>query len=636
MTIFHRSRWIHILALTVSCLLGSGLAAAEESIVFPADAGVIDLTQAPYNAVGDGTTDCTDAIQRALDDYAAKNRILYLPNGTYLIRHTLEWGPSRRLNPDKEFKGEWGSVWRLTILQGESESKTVIKLADKAADFQNAAWNEKDSRPGGRPLIFTGGWPAQRFRNAVRNLTLDTGKDNPGAIGIQFNASNSGTMHRVTVRSGDGQGTVGLDLGYCGDHGPGAGRHLTITGFDYGIWAGSMNSMTLWDVRLSNQRKAGIRVWSEELWLSDIVSVNTVPALEVGDRWSSWATVINGSFTGGAADTPAIRIIGNPKERHVFCRDLKIAGYGTSVAVEKDASKNVAMGDLTEWSLHGGQTLFPADTVRTLRLPVKSPPEISLPKLGKDWANVVTFGAIGDNKADDTAAFQAALNSGASTIYMPGGKIYNVSELTIPATCERIIGCEAYLNGDRFLITEGTRPIIFERWHPFWNNGRNIDLDIQAPRTVIVREIAGMKVHQRSSGDLFIEDCVAQLFLHGKGTKAWCRFFNYEPNKELAILNDGGDLWIHGGKTEHAGGKMRLINGSRTEFFGSFWYASFGRPEAEPGCEIIDSSAVFAVHRQHSFGKGKWDPFIKVTQNGETKVWNNWAVDLLCIGTPAQ
>ncbi len=623
-----------LLLLMLPVLLAAGV--ADEVVRFPDDAGVIDLTKAPFNAVGDGKTDCTDAIQKALDQYAAKNRILYLPKGTYLISHTLEWGPSKRLNPDKEFKGEWGEVWRLTILQGESRDKTIIKLADKAAEFQEGGFDEKADRPKGRAMVFTGGWPAQRFRNAVRNLTLDTGRGNPGAIGIQFNASNQGTLHRVKIRSGDGQGTIGLDLGFCGDHGPGAGRHLEIEGFDYGIWSGSMNSMTLWDVTVRKQRKAGIRAWSEELFLNSVLSENSVPALEVGTQYSTYVCVIDGTFRGGAKDQAAVVVLGKPSDRHVFCRDVKIQGYGTTVLVKEKTEANVASGDLTEWSLHGAKTLFDGDRTTSLRLPMKTAPEVPLPPPGKAWANPRNFGAVGDGTADDTAGIQKAIDSGASTIYFPGGGTYNFTAITIRASTQRLIGCEAYLNGDKITVAEGTGPLVFERVHPSWGKGRDPELSIEVPRTVIVRDLVGFKTYQRSTGDLFVEDVCATLFLMHPKSKAWCRFFNYEPNRTVGVENHG-DLWLLGGKTEHYGPKIMLRKGSRSELLGGFWYASFGDKVAEPGIEVEDGAELtMAAHRQHSFGSGAWPTWIKATRGVETKVWSNWAVDLLCIGLPAK
>lgn len=626
-------------SILLMVFLISSLTAAEEIVRFPADAGVIDLTQEPYNAVGDGQTDCSDAIQRALDDYAAKNHILYLPAGTYLVSHQLRWGPSKRLNPDLDEKWAAYNRHRLTILQGERESKTIIKLADNCEGFQNSEWRDKDERPGGSAVIWTGGWPAQRFRNAVRNLTIDTGKGNPGAIGIQFNASNQGTMHRVTVRSGDGQGTIGIDLGFCGDHGPGAGRHLTVEGFDYGVWAATMNSMTLWDLTLRAQRKAGIRILTEELWLSDVVSENTVPALEVGPRWNTFGTVIGGRFDGGGSDQPAIRILGKAGDRHLFCRDLAISGYAKSVEVATDPALEVAEGNLDFWSLHGGSTMFEGDAIRDFGLEVKHAPELPHPKLGKDWANVAAFGAVGaapgkpsPDWPDDTAGFQAALDSGASTLYIPAGRVWNVGDLTIPASCERIIGCEAYLNGDTWTIAEGARaPLVLERWHPWWNDGRKITLDIRADRTVVVRDLVGMMIHQYGAGDLFVEDVVGQLFLHGSHTKAWCRYLNYEPNREWGIVNEGGKLWIHGAKTEHPGPKVKLTDGSTTEFYGSFWYASHGKRDAL-GIELVDSQLLMASHRMHSFNKGAWTPFVKATMGGVTKELKDWKIDLLVIG----
>jgi hypothetical protein len=82
----------------VACVVGSARAGfttapeAPDNIVFPDDAGVIDVTRPPYNARGDGRTDDTAAIQKALTDNALENRIIYLPNGTYRISNTLRFG----------------------------------------------------------------------------------------------------------------------------------------------------------------------------------------------------------------------------------------------------------------------------------------------------------------------------------------------------------------------------------------------------------------------------------------------------------------------------------------------------------------------------------------------------------------
>ena len=54
-----------------------------ENIAYPPDAGIVDVTKAPYNAKGDGATDDTAAIQKAFNDYPERNAIIYLPNGVY-------------------------------------------------------------------------------------------------------------------------------------------------------------------------------------------------------------------------------------------------------------------------------------------------------------------------------------------------------------------------------------------------------------------------------------------------------------------------------------------------------------------------------------------------------------------------
>jgi len=81
---------------------------------FPKDAGVLDITAAPYNAIANDGKDDTAAIQKAIADASGKNRIVYLPDGTYDLRQKLRW------------KDTGGVISKRTILQGESQQGAVL------------------------------------------------------------------------------------------------------------------------------------------------------------------------------------------------------------------------------------------------------------------------------------------------------------------------------------------------------------------------------------------------------------------------------------------------------------------------------------------------------------------------------
>ena len=631
---------LHALALTLAltvalAVTGGQLLAEEENIVFPDDAGVIDVTKAPYNAKPDGVTDCSDAIQKALDDHKGNNRIIYLPIGTYLVSSTIEWPPSRRLaDPERKYKGDWGDAWKLTILQGQSRSKTIIKLKDSCPGFQETGIADKDiAKPKGNPVIWTGDGPAQRFRNAVRNLTINTGKGNPGATGLQFNASNQGTIHEISVISGDGQGAVGVDLGFAGDAGPAAARRFSVSGFDYGIWSASMNSFTIWDVELKGQKKAGIKHSNEVLMIHNLKSENTVPALIIGPRWSSFVTLIDSHLLGGAKDQPAI-IIDGGDDKHLFARNIKVTGYELAVKGLQNDKRN-AKGDIDEYKSGPTFKAFPDCVDKTLNLPVKWAPEVPWGDVKKDWANVMTFGAKGDGKNDDTEAVQKAIDSGASTVYFPGGKEYQTKDLIVRGKVQRIIACEAYVNADHIYVKDGSAPaVVIERFLPSWNGGRMMIVQ-QSKRTLIVRDING-SVTQEESGDIFIEDVVGHLYMQKPGARVWCRYFNYEPPKgTLGLTNKGGILWVMGSKVEHAGSKAELTDGSMTELLGAFWYGSFGE-KVKNGITVKDSAVSIVGHRMHSFGKGEWKPWVYVERKGETYAWDKGgAMNFLSIATQA-
>ena len=149
-----------------------GQALMAEDIRFPVDSGVVDVKVA-YGAKGDGVTDDTAALQRAITDEANGFKVLYFPNGTYLVSDKISQGGDKRKA-------------KARTLQGQSQAKTVIRLKDGSPGYDNAA-NPK-------PLLssFDGGSTGEAFHNQIFNLTFDIGAGNPGAIGAQFMANNQG------------------------------------------------------------------------------------------------------------------------------------------------------------------------------------------------------------------------------------------------------------------------------------------------------------------------------------------------------------------------------------------------------------------------------------------------------------
>ncbi len=57
----------------------------------PYEKSFIDVTKAPYKAVGDGVTDDSDAIQKAVDDAYRLNLVAFFPAGkTFLLSRQLK------------------------------------------------------------------------------------------------------------------------------------------------------------------------------------------------------------------------------------------------------------------------------------------------------------------------------------------------------------------------------------------------------------------------------------------------------------------------------------------------------------------------------------------------------------------
>ena len=268
---------------------------------------VLDVTKPPFNAKGDGKTDDTqvlcDAMRFVRDHYEDlagegyshppykfnRSCIIYLPNGEYLVSDTVSQGwPARAY----DIKKGWGNVGRVEVASpeaetpelqlrgernrnirvvGQSRQGTVIRLKDQCPGFEKG----KDKAVLQYYLLKVGS--SVNSGNYAQNLTIQTGKGNPGAVGMKWNASNWGGIYNVAIRSGDGSGQAGLMMDRRNAHG--YQHDIVVDGFDVGVEmaAGSVSVVTLEYATLTNQRQAAVRVSKNDTFCGRKILIRNAP-----------------------------------------------------------------------------------------------------------------------------------------------------------------------------------------------------------------------------------------------------------------------------------------------------------------------------------------------------------------------
>lgn len=587
-------------------------------IVFPDDGGIVDVRN--YGAVADDEGDDTAAIQAALDAFPNGNRIVYLPPGVFIVRDTLKWPAG----------DSGGNAHKRTILQGAGEGLTTLRLPEGTEGFND----------GGKPkaMVWTGAAPAQRFRNAVRDLTLEVGARNGGAIGLQFNASNQGTIRKVTIRAADGSGKIGLDLGHSDEIGPLLVRHLTVEGFEVGIstkWP--VNSNTFEHITLSRQRRMGWWNYHQMVFVRNLVSENRVPSIfNEKDSWGS-VTLLGAHLHAVNPDhrSPAIH-----NQRQLYLRGVDVLGYRRAVDNDdkgRDKGDIESPGLVAEETSHrnvvslfreiGDGTFATAGEVA--HLPVKETPEVPWGDPAEDWANLVAFGADPTGAADASPALQKAIDSGAETIYLPAGAEFRFSTtVELRGPVRRIIGLEG-----RFLVSgaplwrlvDGNHPqnlpdapvVVIERMSN-QSGGAEVRLRHESARTLVVSSATGFAVEGVGKGDLFLDDFCGHLDRLGPGQSAWCRQLNSE-REGTKCRNAGGKLWILGLKSEKTGTLVETTNGGFTEINGVFLYSNSGWKAGEPAFLVEDATLNLFGVNERNFNRQPVTLWVRERQGAETR-----------------
>ena len=579
-----------------------------------------------------------------------RNWLIYLPDGEYLVSNTISQGfPALAMNilngwnkvnffpvdsPEHEaelyrlsgnsarpylhgnpeitafddhrgnyMRGQYGMAevydecnWAIRIF-GQSRQKTIIRLKDQTTGFEDG-----NAKPVLTYYLLQRGSNIN-IGNFLENVTINTGKGNPGAVGLQWNNSNFGAIRNVAIRSGDTQGHTGLRM-HC-NNATGQIQDMRIDGFDRGIdlAAGRETMIAMEYVTLSGQRisalhvgDAGSGAGGDSLSARKIRITDCQNPIQVGV--AGQLVLLDSEI---AAEKGGTAITLDP-DAFLLARRVKISGYEHSLA---NGGKSVS-DDLTDYT-----TRPPLGGGKTLELAVKDIP-VMLPETDlTKWADVEDFGAKCDGRTDDTAAVQRAMNSGKAKIFFRHPACVINGTVRIPASVREIdfqfaaiqrtevkqfdapaffevseesgsplLIHHCYTAGGVFVDHAVNRPVVMEDISVLFHHARSVATSLwrlfvsPVPQKTEVWRLYRNTSPQGKPKEIFVNNCIG--FAPGGKTnnlavenvRCWARMIDSEhvPGPLYSFRNS--EAWIFGFKSENSDTILSATNHSRVEILG--------------------------------------------------------------------
>jgi hypothetical protein len=610
------------------------------NMIYPADAffenggPIIDITKPPYNAKGSGKPADADHntkafiriydfIMKELDKYGDIQRkvtqpsstecsyIIYIPDGVYYVKDTLIYsGPVRKV---EQVQREY-CVWLRFI--GQSRRNTVIKLADNSPGFDE----KKNPKP-----IFSFGKKKDvnpmKANNAIKNLTIEAGKKNPGAVGIRWTSANNGVANELLIRSSDGKGLAGYDFsmgGPCGYF-----RDIVVEGFDYGIRLGTHNryfyNPILEYITVKNQRKAGILCEAGSGTLRKIKSENRVPAIKITDAYTH-AVVLDSSFTGGSKKNAAIDIIDEGFGLgHLFARNIAVSGYGSGI--RKDGSVT-QRGNVTEYVSDSIMKFSKGMPDTSMNLPIEEVPFVEWEQDLSKWTTAA------DGQMDDSAAIQKAMDDTTKSVFYFPKRNYHIERaIEIPARIKVLDFMFSKISASKpFRVSEDSPdPICFR---DLCKSGRRPKLLIEqdCKRTVYTELVPGRVGNPGNHPGAKIFLCSSSIPRPDKdytisNVNIFWRWGNDEYRDNLFHIGDNCKVVILGYKTEGGGIGFTLAESSKVEILGGV-NTNHGRPlwYTEPYPYIKTNGAEVSIITRFMQSNKTYENYVEDNQRGKEKI----------------